>query len=163
MHTQRVESRGIYGADIRRCIVCRSVLSMALVSQIDCIHLPCDLPSRTEKTTKPHSLVLPGSRISHRLPIACQPSRASPRWLCSSSIPGPGPVDDSDGDELDIEQALQLDGQIPSTSDALLKQVSSRAYDMRRRLEQSIDSSSYDGQFSLTDLKCQECVHFTCD
>lgn len=43
-----------------------------------------------------------------------------------------------------MERALNLDGQIPPTSDALLKQVSSRAYDMRRQFEQSMDSSSYD-------------------
>jgi hypothetical protein len=44
-----------------------------------------------------------------------------------------------------VERALHLDGTIPGTSNEFVKQVSSRAYDMRRHLQQSFDSSSYDG------------------
>ncbi|KAG5237250.1 DUF3110 domain-containing protein [Salix suchowensis] len=43
-----------------------------------------------------------------------------------------------------VERALHLDGTIPGTSNEFVKQVSSRAYDMRRHLQQSFDSSSYD-------------------
>ncbi|MCO5576189.1 hypothetical protein L7F22_029997 [Adiantum nelumboides] len=120
---------------------------MALRSPIECISLPCNLPSRVDAARKPHSFVRPNSLLSHRLSIAYQSFRGPSRWVCLASTPSPGPLDSSDAhdeDELDVEQALHLDGQIPSTSDALLKQVSSRAYDMRRQLEQSKDSSSYD-------------------
>lgn len=37
-----------------------------------------------------------------------------------------------------------MDGAIPGTSNEFVKRVSSRAYDMRRNLQQSFDSSSYD-------------------
>lgn len=50
---------------------------------------------------------------------------------------------DDDGSE-ELERALHLDGTIPGTSDEFVKRVSSRAYDMRRQLEQTFDSSSYD-------------------
>lgn len=58
--------------------------------------------------------------------------------------------DDGDGDsekeKEEVERALHLDGTIPTTSDEFVKRVSSRAYDMRRHLQQSFDSSSYDGK-----------------
>ncbi|KAG6554779.1 hypothetical protein Mapa_003798 [Marchantia paleacea] len=47
-------------------------------------------------------------------------------------------------DDDEVDQALNLDGQIPTSSDGFLKQVSSNAYDLRRQLEQNIESSSYD-------------------
>lgn len=47
-------------------------------------------------------------------------------------------------DDVDVERALQLDGTIPGSSDEFVKQVSSRAYDMRRNLIRTLDSSSYD-------------------
>ncbi|KAK9105138.1 hypothetical protein Scep_021982 [Stephania cephalantha] len=47
-------------------------------------------------------------------------------------------------EEEDLERALHLDGSIPGSSDAFVKQVSSRAYDMRRHLHQTFDTSSYD-------------------
>ncbi|XWS23150.1 hypothetical protein CRYUN_Cryun29cG0096300 [Craigia yunnanensis] len=52
--------------------------------------------------------------------------------------------DDDDGEEEEVERALHLDGTIPTTSGEFLKRVSSRAYDMRRHLQQTFDSSSYD-------------------
>lgn len=52
--------------------------------------------------------------------------------------------DDDDGEKEEVERALHLDGTIPTTSGEFLKRVSSRAYDMRRHLQQSFDSSSYD-------------------
>ncbi|KAF5454751.1 hypothetical protein F2P56_024395 [Juglans regia] len=51
--------------------------------------------------------------------------------------------EDADGRE-DVERALHLDGTIPGTSDEFVKRMSSRAYDMRRHLHQTFDSSSYD-------------------
>lgn len=44
----------------------------------------------------------------------------------------------------ELERALRMDGTIPGTSNEFVEQVSSRAYDMRRHLQQSFDSSSYD-------------------
>ena len=49
------------------------------------------------------------------------------------------------GEDDDLERALHLDGNIPGTSNEFVKRVSSRAYDMRRHLQQTCDSSSYDG------------------
>ncbi len=37
-----------------------------------------------------------------------------------------------------------MDGTIPGTSNEFVKRVSSRAYDMRRHLQQSFDTTSYD-------------------
>ncbi|KAI3467304.1 hypothetical protein Pfo_023967 [Paulownia fortunei] len=51
---------------------------------------------------------------------------------------------ENDRNDEELERALRMDGTIPGTSDAFVKQVSSRAYDMRRHLQQSFDSSSYD-------------------
>ncbi|XP_062161965.1 uncharacterized protein LOC133868986 isoform X2 [Alnus glutinosa] len=51
--------------------------------------------------------------------------------------------EEDDGRE-EVERALHLDGTIPGTSDEFVKRVSSRAYDMRRHLHQTFDSSSYD-------------------
>ncbi|XVF43163.1 hypothetical protein PTKIN_Ptkin02bG0018600 [Pterospermum kingtungense] len=55
-----------------------------------------------------------------------------------------GDDDDVDREREEVERALHLDGTIPTTSDEFVKRVSSRAYDMRRHLQQSFDSSSYD-------------------
>lgn len=60
----------------------------------------------------------------------------------SSSEDVRGEVDD--GSE-EVDRAMHMDGSIPGTSDEFVKRVSSRAYDMRRHLHQSFDSSSYDG------------------
>ncbi|GFP87338.1 hypothetical protein PHJA_000877500 [Phtheirospermum japonicum] len=51
---------------------------------------------------------------------------------------------ENDRRDEELERAMRMDGTIPGTSDAFVKQVSSRAYDMRRHLQQSFDSSSYD-------------------
>ncbi|CAL2231808.1 unnamed protein product [Prunus armeniaca] len=68
---------------------------------------------------------------------------------CRSSGGGGAAPEDADADADDdgseqVERALHLDGNIPSTSDEFVKRVSSRAYDMRRHLQQTFDSSSYD-------------------
>lgn len=62
----------------------------------------------------------------------------------ASSGRGAGNEDDSDDGSEEVEKALHMDGTIPGTSDEFVKRVSSRAYDMRRNLEQTFDSSSYD-------------------
>lgn len=72
------------------------------------------------------------------------------RIFCSSS--GGGDVGDEEGKE-EVDKALNLDGTIPGSSDEFVKQVSSRAYDMRRNLQQSFDTSSYDGKFSSQSLQ----------
>ncbi|XP_059445765.1 uncharacterized protein LOC132177450 isoform X2 [Corylus avellana] len=56
---------------------------------------------------------------------------------------GAASEEEDDGRE-EVERALHLDGTIPGTSDEFVKRVSSRAYDMRRHLHQTFDSSSYD-------------------
>ncbi|CAA7045523.1 unnamed protein product [Microthlaspi erraticum] len=66
---------------------------------------------------------------------------------CKSTGGGGGGSDKVGGDEdgsEEVEKALHLDGTIPGTSDEFVRQVSSRAYDMRRKLEQTFDSTSYD-------------------
>ncbi|KAK1429496.1 hypothetical protein QVD17_11705 [Tagetes erecta] len=52
---------------------------------------------------------------------------------------------EGDDDEDEVEKALRLDGTIPGSSNEFVEQVSSRAYDMCRHLQQTVDSSSYDG------------------
>lgn len=52
--------------------------------------------------------------------------------------------DEEEDDEEEVERALRLDGTIPGSSNEFVEQVSSRAYDMRRHLQQTFDSSSYD-------------------
>lgn len=51
--------------------------------------------------------------------------------------------DEGEEDE-EVDKALRLDGTIPGSSNEFVEQVSSRAYDMRRHLQQTFDSSSYD-------------------
>lgn len=50
----------------------------------------------------------------------------------------------NDKNDKELERALRLDGTIPGTSNEFVEQVSSRAYDMRRHLQQTFDTSSYD-------------------
>ncbi|KAL2519333.1 hypothetical protein Adt_15580 [Abeliophyllum distichum] len=52
--------------------------------------------------------------------------------------------DENNKRDEDLERALRMDGTIPGSSNEFVKRVSSRAYDMRRNLQQSFDSSSYD-------------------
>ncbi|VVA91257.1 unnamed protein product [Arabis nemorensis] len=66
---------------------------------------------------------------------------------CKSTSGGGGGSDKIGGEEDgsdEVERALHLDGTIPGTSDEFVRRVSSRAYDMRRKLEQTFDSTSYD-------------------
>ncbi|EXC20021.1 hypothetical protein L484_015699 [Morus notabilis] len=91
-----------------------------------------------------------GSRRLYSLfGLPCSPEPCGRRWRrgFSSKLGGGGAAEyeeeNGDGSE-EVERALHLDGTIPGTSDEFVKRVSSRAYDMRRHLQQSFDSSSYD-------------------
>ncbi|KAF4396773.1 hypothetical protein F8388_004741 [Cannabis sativa] len=82
-----------------------------------------------------------------RLSSPVKLSRRSWSRRASSKSDGGGGTTDDDKDDNgteEVERALHLDGAIPGTSDEFVKQVSSRAYDMRRHLQQTFDSSSYD-------------------
>lgn len=57
-------------------------------------------------------------------------------------------MNENDGADDEVKRALGMDGSIPGTSDEFVRRVSSRAYDMRRHLNQTLDSSSYDGNNS---------------
>ncbi|KAJ6312152.1 hypothetical protein OIU76_012029 [Salix suchowensis] len=91
------------------------------------------------------------SSASHPLEFSRRSSRSRRRVSCrlaSGGGDGDGDAKEEDNSNDDgseeVERALHLDGTIPGTSNEFVKQVSSRAYDMRRHLQQSFDSSSYD-------------------
>jgi len=86
------------------------------------------------------SMVLPPSHPFRRLPPRLLSARSRRRRHVSISCTLAG-----DGTDDDLDRALHMDGAIPGTSNEFVKRVSSRAYDMRRNLQQSFDSSSYDG------------------
>ncbi|GAV81218.1 DUF3110 domain-containing protein [Cephalotus follicularis] len=87
------------------------------------------------------------TRFSPRLfngPYSSEPcTRRYSQVICKSNAGDVEDNDDDDGRE-EVERALHLEGSIPGTSNEYVKRVSSRAYDMRRHLKQSFDSSSYD-------------------
>ncbi|KAK6931279.1 Protein of unknown function DUF3110 [Dillenia turbinata] len=87
---------------------------------------------------------LSSSFVRSRPFFSPEPSRA--RLLQRVSCRSGGDDEEGEGDEGsdEIERALRLDGTIPGTSNEFVKQVSSRAYGIRRNLEQTFDSSSYD-------------------
>ena len=112
-------------------------------------------PTTTISVSTSRSVLIP--LPSHR----CSPRISIPRrrhfFSCKSSASGGGGggggLDKQGGDEEEseeVEKALHLDGRIPGTSDEFVRQVSSRAYDMRRKLEQTFDSTSYDGIHTLS-------------
>ncbi|KAL5759450.1 hypothetical protein ACOSP7_017975 [Xanthoceras sorbifolium] len=82
-----------------------------------------------------------GLSSSFRVPCSPEPCPRRLRRACCKLSDG---AEDEDGREEEVERALHLDGTIPGSSNEFVKQVSSRAYDMRRHLQQSFDSSSYD-------------------
>lgn len=86
------------------------------------------------------------SCLSSFLTIPCSPEPCGRRIVgisCKTTSGGPGRGEDEDDDD-EVERALRLDGTIPGTSNEFVERVSSRAYDMRRHLQQTFDSSSYD-------------------
>ncbi|KAI4328488.1 hypothetical protein L6164_020839 [Bauhinia variegata] len=88
---------------------------------------------------------VPYRRFPRVTAVTPKPSRR-PVKIVSCKLGGGGDVEgaDDDGESEEVERALHMDGTIPVTSNEFVKQVSSRAYDMRRHLQQSCDSSSYD-------------------
>ncbi|XP_027361247.1 uncharacterized protein LOC113869223 [Abrus precatorius] len=84
------------------------------------------------------SMVLPPTNPFRRLVPTLVSARTRRTHLSVSCTLG------GDGTHDDVERALHMDGTIPTTSNEFLKRVSSRAYDMRRNLHQSFDTSSYD-------------------
>lgn len=141
-------------------------LAMALTTPLDSFARPSDLPLRSEPLPKClpfHRFPVKSDLLHHRQQLSLRP----PFWVRASPSrahpPFPGDEGNDEEEEeqeeveeqqhgsiphgreqQDIDQALHLDGAIPATSDGFLKQVSSRAYDMRRQFEQSVDTTSYD-------------------
>ncbi|OWM89516.1 hypothetical protein CDL15_Pgr024264 [Punica granatum] len=111
------------------------------------LHLP--RPRVSLSTSAMHSSFIPRLASSlFSVPLAPDsPRKRLPEVCCKSSRRSVGGEEDDgreEEEEEEVERALHLDGSIPGTSDEFVKRVSSRAYDMRRHLEQSFDSSSYD-------------------
>ncbi|CAN4122145.1 unnamed protein product [Withania somnifera] len=107
------------------------------------------------------SIVLPPGKLlrhHHRRRISGFSSKPYPQFRISvingnstrrmkiscklSSSTGGGGEEEESFDE--VERALRMDGTIPGTPNEFVEQVSSRAYDMRRHLLQTFESSSYD-------------------
>ncbi|EEF39975.1 conserved hypothetical protein [Ricinus communis] len=110
---------------------------------------PMILPPSNPLHLHHRRLFFPSSSFfPHKYPLRSSFSRR--RWrnvsckLSNYNEPRNDGGDDAGDEREEIERALHLDGTIPGTSDEFVKQVSSRAYDMRRHLQQSFDSSSYD-------------------
>ncbi|XP_030550983.1 uncharacterized protein LOC115755646 [Rhodamnia argentea] len=108
-------------------------------------------PSNSLQLQRPRRLAI--SRAVHggfrprRAPRFLIPHSPEPRRrifpeFCRGSRGNVGGEEDDGSDE--VERAMRLDGSIPGTSDEFVKRVSSRAYDMRRHLHQSFETSSYD-------------------
>lgn len=109
------------------------------------------IPNSSSFSSHNHRLL---PRLSTAVPLSKYyvPSRRR-RWRqvsCKFTDGGPKHPEEAEEDDgrEDVERALHLDGTIPGSSNEFVKQVSSRAYDMRRHLQQSFDSSSYDGNNS---------------
>ncbi|XP_004490115.1 uncharacterized protein [Cicer arietinum] len=106
--------------------------------------LPSVSPSMVLPPTNPfrrHTRRL--SLFSRHLPprlFSAPRCRTRRRKEVSCNVGGGG----DSGENEEVDKALHMDGTIPGSSDEFLKRVSSRAYDMRRNLHQSFDSSSYD-------------------
>lgn len=62
------------------------------------------------------------------------------RWRLSAGKSAGG----GEPDEDEVERAIHMDGTIPASSGEFVKRISSRAYNIRRNLHQSFDTSSYD-------------------
>ncbi|KAJ4842811.1 hypothetical protein Tsubulata_046530 [Turnera subulata] len=132
--------------------------SLASVSPSMVLPLPLRRRTRHSTSTAPslyaHSLRRPLPRLSFSFSAPYSQQQSSGRrrrQLSCKAADGAGDAKEEEeggggegeGEE-EVERALHLDGTIPGTSNEFVKQVSSRAYDMRRHLQQSVDSSSYD-------------------
>ncbi|KAK8516794.1 hypothetical protein V6N13_080892 [Hibiscus sabdariffa] len=117
------------------------------------IVLPPTNPLPTQRRHRPQVAAFPFAtnnrllRLSSFFSVPCYKGRPSRVVDCKCKFNGGDAreeEDDDDDEKEEVERALHLDGTIPSTSGEFLKRVSSRAYDMRRHLQQTFDSSSYD-------------------
>ncbi|KAF5752086.1 hypothetical protein HS088_TW02G01107 [Tripterygium wilfordii] len=107
------------------------------------------VPSSSDPLRLRRRRIAASCRLKHqsRFPGLSSLFSPDPRKLMRVSCKMGGAAEENEGkddDDEEVERALQFDGTIPGTSDEFVKQVSSRAYDMRRHLQQSFDSSSYD-------------------
>ncbi|KVH97729.1 uncharacterized protein LOC112523451 [Cynara cardunculus var. scolymus] len=89
------------------------------------------------------------SSVTFSNPILKPPGSRVDVMICKLNAVGKGGVggskgEDEEEEDEEVERALRLDGTIPGSSNEFVEQVSSRAYDMRRHLQQTFDSSSYD-------------------
>lgn len=127
----------------------------SLISVSPSIILPPTTTTISVSTSRSVSIRLRSNRSSSLSGFSSSGKRVSiPRRRrrlfvsCKSTSGGGGGSDKLGGDEEEeseeVERALHLDGTIPGTSDEFVRQVSSRAYEMRRKLEQTFDSTSYD-------------------
>ncbi|KAL5553726.1 hypothetical protein UlMin_041127 [Ulmus minor] len=103
-------------------------------------------PRRRQLALSSRGLRNRGLRLDSLFGVPCSPELSKRRWReASCKLGGGGAAEEKDDEgSEDVERALHLDGNIPGTSDEFVKRVSSRAYDMRRHLQQTFDSSSYD-------------------
>lgn len=109
------------------------------------------LPSRNPLCSRRHRIAVSFGDLRYPLPrvrVLFGPRSTKLREI-SCGVGGAGANQGDSDAEDDMERALSLDGNIPGTSNEFVKRVSSRAYDMRRHLHQTFDSSSYDGIFFL--------------
>ncbi|XP_039145108.1 uncharacterized protein LOC120282369 [Dioscorea cayenensis subsp. rotundata] len=102
----------------------------------------------TPTTSRPYSAIALPPVINRPLSCSSRRYRKPLLVLCSSSVGGEGGDEERSGArggyDSDVERALGMDGSIPGSSSEFVRRVSSRAYDMRRHLNQSLDSVSYD-------------------
>ncbi|KAF7123847.1 hypothetical protein RHSIM_Rhsim12G0078900 [Rhododendron simsii] len=92
--------------------------------------------------------------LSSLLPVSYSPEPSGKRLTARGAA-----RDENDGvesgkeeeedEEEEVERALRMEGGIPGTSNEFVERVSSRAYDMRRSLQQTFESSSYDAVFGF--------------
>ncbi|XP_051183071.1 uncharacterized protein [Lolium perenne] len=101
---------------------------------------PTPSPAATTLASNLLSFPAPRPRLAathRRAVVAAASSRPPPP-------PSPEGGDGEDEEEQEVERAMGMDGGIPGTSGELLRQVSSRAYGMRRHLMESLDALAYD-------------------
>ncbi|KAG6479147.1 hypothetical protein ZIOFF_062608 [Zingiber officinale] len=98
------------------------------------INPPCWSPSSSSTP--------PATAITYRITaMEAIPSLGNVAASASSSAESGG---GEEADEAEVERALGMDGRIPGSSQEFVKRVSSRAYNLRRKVMQSLDSIAYD-------------------
>ncbi|XP_068638792.1 uncharacterized protein [Aristolochia californica] len=109
------------------------------------------LPSNAYKVHRPTEIILSYARNCNHPPPALSSSftvslfgdlsarRSGCKRIACKSVGSPGEEEGND-----LEEALHMGGDIPENSVEFVRQVSSRAYYIRHRLERTIGCSSYD-------------------